>query len=69
MTDRGFTHPNFGNQVDVEVKGCEVRLIFTASNSAKANSLAEMIVGQLKSGAINLTLMGRPTSVQQDKTP
>lgn len=65
MSDRGFTHPNFGNQARVEVWGNEVRLIFVAGNASKANSLAESIVSQLKSGAINLTLMGKPTSVEE----
>jgi hypothetical protein len=31
-----------------------------------ANDLAEHIVWQLKNGAINLTLMGRPTSVEEN---
>lgn len=63
---QGFTHPNFGNQARVEVWGREVRLTFVASNPEKANSLAETIVDQLKTGAINLTLMGKPTSVEED---
>ena len=67
MSGRGFTHPNFGNEARVEVWGREVRLIFVASDGRKAESLAETIVSQLKSGAINLTLMGKPTSVEETR--
>jgi hypothetical protein len=63
MSDRGFTNPNVGSEVRIEQYGCEVRLIFVASNTAKADMLAENILSQLKSGALNLTLMGKPTSV------
>ena len=44
MTDRGFTHPNFGNTVRVEVNGTEVRLIFVADSRDKANNLADAIL-------------------------
>jgi len=69
MTDRQFTHPNFGNQARVEVWGKEVRLIFVADNSAKANDFAEYLVSQLKQGAINITMMGTPTSVVEEELP
>jgi hypothetical protein len=62
---QGFTHPNFGNQARVEVWGKEVRLIFVASTTAQADDFAETIVSQLKTGAINITLMGKPTSVKE----
>lgn len=65
MTDRGFTHPNFGNQARVEMHGKEVRLIFVAGSLAQAEDLAETIVAQLKQGALNITLMGKPTSVEE----
>ena len=42
MTDRQFTHPNFGNQARVEVWGKEVRLIFVADNKAKAERLCRL---------------------------
>lgn len=67
MTDRGFTHPNFGKQVRVEVWGKEVRLVFTAGTLDQANDFAEHLVAQLTTGAINLTLMGKPTSVEEVK--
>lgn len=63
MTDRGFTHPNFGKAARVEVWGNEVRLIFEANTAAQAEDMAETIVTQLKAGALNLTLMGKPTPV------
>lgn len=66
MTDRGFSHPNFGNNARVEVWGKEVRLIFIAHTGAQAADFAEYIVNQLKAGALNLTLMDKPTSVVED---
>lgn len=65
MSASGFTHPNFGNEVRVEQYGREVRLIFKAGTEAQADSLCESILSQLKAGAINITLMGKPTSVEQ----
>lgn len=65
MSDRGFTHPNFGSQARVEVWGKEVRLIFVAGSASKAEDLAESIVQQLKAGALNITMMGKPTSVEE----
>jgi len=65
MNDRGFTHPNFGNQARVEVYGREVRLTFVAGTTAQADSFAESIVQQMKAGVLNITLMGKPTSVEE----
>lgn len=65
-TDRQFTNPNFGTQARVEVVGREVRLIFVASTVEKANSLADNMIEQLKAGAINITMMGKPTSVVEE---
>jgi hypothetical protein len=62
---RGFTHPNFGREARVELRGREVRLIFVAGTFDQAEELAESIVSQLKAGAINITLMGTPTSVDE----
>jgi len=66
MTDRQFTHPNFGNQARVELWGKEVRLTFVASDEYKASELARYLVDQLKSGAVNITLMGKPTSIVEE---
>jgi hypothetical protein len=66
MTDRQFTHPNFGNQARVEVWGKEVYLIFVADSEAKANGFAEHLVEELKSGSVNITMMGKPTSVTEE---
>ena len=60
MTDRQFTHPNFGNQARVEIWGKEVRLIFVASDRHKAEEMATYLVDQLSSGALNITVMGKP---------
>jgi hypothetical protein len=62
-TDRTFSHPNFGKEARVEVEGREVRLIFVAHNHFQADDMAKIIVDQLKAGALNLTMMGKPTSV------
>lgn len=67
MTDRGFTHPNFGREARVEVHGREVRLIFVAGTNSQANDLAETIFNQMKAGALNITLMGKPTSVVEEQ--
>lgn len=66
MTDRGFSHPNFGKSVRVEVWGKEVRLIFEANSRLQAEDFADHIVNQLKAGALNLTMMGKPTSVVEE---
>lgn len=66
MTARSFTHPNFGNEARVEVNGREVRLIFVAATIEKANDLADSLLSQLKSGSIQLTMMGKPTNVTED---
>jgi hypothetical protein len=62
---RVFTHPNFGTEARVEQYGREVRLIFVANSRAQAGELAESIVEQLKSGAVNITMMGQPTSIEE----
>lgn len=67
MTDRGFTHPNFGNSARVEVWGKEVRLIFEAGTAHQAEDFAEHLVEQLKGGALHLTMMGKPTSVVEER--
>jgi hypothetical protein len=64
-TDRQFTNPDYGKGVRVEVIGREVRLIFVASTVEKANDLADSILGQLKKGSVNITLMGQPTSIEE----
>jgi hypothetical protein len=63
VTDRQFSHPNFGNSARVEQHGCEVRLIFTAHSLERATDFTDFIVNQLKSGALNLTVMGKPSKV------
>ena len=66
MSDRAFTHPNFGKEVRVEQQGREVRLIFMAASVPAAENLVDAILTQLKGGALNLTLMGKPTSITGD---
>ena len=69
MTDRGFTHPNFGKEARIEQYGREVHLIFVAGTDAQADSLVETLLAQLKAGALNLTMMGKATSVKEGFPP
>lgn len=64
--DRGFSHSNFGKQVRIEQYGCEVHLIFVAGSQAQSDSLCDELLRQLKDGALNLTLMGKATSVTEE---
>jgi hypothetical protein len=64
--DRGFTHPNMGNEVRVEQQGKEVRLIFVTNSPEQAEDFAADILGQLKIGALNITLMGQPTGIKEE---
>jgi hypothetical protein len=66
MSDRQFTHPNFGKQARVELDGREVRLIFVSSSEAQAESAADALLHQLRNGFLNITLMGNPTSVVEE---
>lgn len=65
MSDRPFSHPNFGKEVRIEQYGREVHLIFVAASKAQSDSMCEELLRQLQGGAVNLTLMGRPTSVTE----
>jgi len=66
MTDRQFTHPDIGNAARVEVWGNEVRLIFVCRSEAAAEDVAESILRQLAQGAVNITMMGKPTSIVEE---
>lgn len=66
-TDRQFTHPNFGTEARVEWNDREVRLTFVAGDAARAESLAMSILEQLQDGAINITMMGRPTKMTRER--
>lgn len=63
MTDRPFTHPNFGREARVEQHGREVHIVFVASSVEQADSMVECILAQMKQGALNITMMGKPTGV------
>jgi hypothetical protein len=67
MPDRAFTHPSFGQRVRVELHGCEVRLVFTSSDMAMAESLAEELVEQLANGMLSIVLTGNPISTEQTR--
>ena len=66
MTDRQFTHPNVGHTVRVEICGNEVRLIFVCKSVDAAEDVAESILRQLAQGVVNITMMGKPTSVVEE---
>jgi hypothetical protein len=63
MSDRGFTHPNFGSEARVEQYGREVHVVFVAGTQAQSDSMCESILSQLKAGALNITMMGKPTAI------
>ena len=65
MSARGFTHPNLGTEARVEQFGREVRLTFVCGTRAQADDFTDSIVRQLKAGALNLTMIGKPTSVEE----
>lgn len=64
-TDRAFTNPNVGREVRIEQYGHEVHLIFVASSRSKSDQLVQTLLKQLKEGALSLTLMGKPTSIEE----
>ena len=66
MSDRPFSHPNFGKEVRIEQFNKEVHLVFVASSQSQADSMCDELLRQLKGGAVNLTLMGVPSSVTED---
>ena len=61
--ERGFTHPNFGGEVRIEQFGTEVHLIFVAGTRQQSDSMCDDLLRQLKAGAVNISLMGKPTSI------
>jgi hypothetical protein len=65
MSDRQFTHPNFGKEVRIEQHFKEVHLIFVAGTLRQADDLCTELLRQLKDGAFNMTLMGKPTSIEE----
>lgn len=65
-SDREFTHPDFGTEVRVEVHGRDVCLTFVANSEDLAIEMANDLVGQLKRGALNITLLGKPTSITRE---
>jgi hypothetical protein len=66
VTDRPFSHPNFGTTARVEQRGCEVRLIFTAHTLEQATDFTDLLIDQLKGGAVNLTLMGKVSKITEE---
>lgn len=64
--DRRFSHPDFGKEARVELWGNEVRLVFIASDSKRATELAEYLVEQMRNGAVNITVMGKPDNIAEE---
>jgi hypothetical protein len=67
MSARAFSHPGFGKEARVEQDGCEVRLVFVANTEAQASDLADKLLAGLAAGGLNLSFMGKPTSVTQTR--
>jgi hypothetical protein len=65
MSAKAFSHPNFGKEVRIEQYGNEVHLIFVAGSRAQSDSMCDALLRQLKGGAVNITVMGEPTSIQE----
>jgi hypothetical protein len=66
MSGRAFSHPNLGREVRVEQDGRTVKLAFICGTRMQADALCEDLLRQLKSGALHMTLMGKPTSITED---
>lgn len=66
MTDRPFSHPNFGRQVKIEQKGKRVILTLESNSVEQARSLADTLLEQLKAGGIHMTLMGKPSKIEHE---
>jgi hypothetical protein len=65
VSDRPFSHPNFGKQVRIEQYGREVHLIFVADSQDQSDNLCDELLRQIKGGPVNLTLMGQPTGIEE----
>lgn len=61
-----YSLPTVGHEVQVEQRGRRVTLCFVAATQAKADALAEYLVAQLRDGTLQITVMGKPTSVSRD---
>jgi hypothetical protein len=66
VNDRPFTHPDFGNEVRLEQYGLEVHLVFVAKTQKQSDSAISSLLEQLKSGVLNITLMGNPTNIKDE---
>ncbi len=65
MSDRPFSHSDFGKEVRIEQHGTEIHLVFKASTMAQADDFHDELLRQLKAGAFHLTLTGTPTSIEE----
>jgi len=65
VSDRPFSHPNFGTEARVEQHGKEIHVIFVAGSHRLADSMFNDVARQLQAGALNITMMGKPTKVMK----
>lgn len=65
MTDRPFTHPNFGREVRIEQFGREVHLIFVAGSDRQADSLVDTLLRS----SVPAPPSTRPSVRRPDMTP
>ncbi|MCD9821156.1 hypothetical protein [Bradyrhizobium japonicum] len=65
MSDRGFSHPNLGHAVEIKQQGNRVALIFVCNTGERATELVDDLLRQLRGGALNITLMGKPTGTKE----
>jgi hypothetical protein len=65
MSDRPFSHPYLGHELQVRQQGRKVSLIFVAGTRDKADAVYVDLLRQLKAGAVNITIMGKPTRITE----
>jgi hypothetical protein len=63
VADRPITH--LGAEARLELHGCEVRLIFVAPSEEQASELTDLILDQLMSGGLDMTVTGKPIRVTE----
>jgi hypothetical protein len=63
---KGFSHPNVGNNIRVEIHGTEVSLHFSCHSPDKAAEIAATFVKQLQEGNFLLRIGGTPDKIVRE---
>jgi hypothetical protein len=64
--EKAWSHPNHGEQLRVEVDGCETRLIFVGKSRAAADKLADDLLAQIKKGSIKINIGGTISKIVEE---